>query len=226
MGKCDEANLLPVAIVGMSCRLPGDATSPDTLWELCSRRRSGWSTIPEGRFNAASYYHPNPDRNGTFNIKGGYFLQEDIGLFDAPFFNLTKHEAESLDPQQRVMLECTYEALENGGITLESLAGDRVGVFVGASLSDYDLNNYKDSENISRYNATACALSLQSNRISYHFNFKGPSMTIDTACSSSLTALHVACQSLRSGESTCAIVGGCHLNILPDVLISMSLQRY
>ncbi|KKZ65546.1 hypothetical protein EMCG_08619 [[Emmonsia] crescens] len=225
MDNCDEANLLPVAIVGMSCRLPGDATSPDTLWELCSRRRSGWSTIPEGRFNAASYYHPNPDRNGTFNIKGGYFLQEDIGLFDAPFFNLTKHEAESLDPQQRVMLECTYEALENGGITLESLAGDQVGVFVGASLSDYDLNNYKDSENISRYNATACALSLQSNRISYHFNFKGPSMTIDTACSSSLTALHVACQSLRSGESTCAIVGGCHLNILPDVLISMSLQR-
>ncbi|PGH05127.1 hypothetical protein AJ79_06875 [Helicocarpus griseus UAMH5409] len=225
MAECGEDNLLPVAIVGMACRLPGDATSPDTLWELCSRRRSGWSKIPEARYNAAAYYHPNPDRNGAFNIKGGYFLQEDVGLFDAPFFNLTKTEAEALDPQQRLMLECTYEALENGGITLESLADDRVGVFVGASFSGYDLSNYKDSENISRYNATGCAVSLQSNRISYHFNFKGPSMTIDTACSSSLTALHVACQSIRSGESTCAIVGGCHLNLLPDTFISMSLQR-
>ncbi|EEH17875.1 hypothetical protein PABG_00438 [Paracoccidioides brasiliensis Pb03] len=223
--KCSGGNLMPLAIVGMSCRLSGDATSPDTLWELCSRRRSGWSTIPEHRFNAAAFYHPNPDRNGAFNFNGGYFLKEDIGLFDAPFFNLTKHEAESIDPQQRLMLECTYEALENGGITLESLADDQVGVFVGASISDYDLNNYKDSENISRYNATGCALSLQSNRVSYYFNFKGPSITIDTACSSSLTALHVACQSLRSRESTCAIVGGCHLNLLPDVFISMSLQR-
>ncbi|QSS60369.1 hypothetical protein I7I51_05167 [Histoplasma capsulatum] len=132
---------------------------------------------------------------------------EDIGIFDAPFFNLTKHEAESLDPEQRVIFERTCEALENGGITLKSLAGEQVGIFVGTSLSDYDLNNYKDSENISRYHATAFALSLQSNRISCHFNFKGPSMSIDTACSSSLTALLVACQSIRSGGSTCAIGG-------------------
>ncbi|KAG5295184.1 polyketide synthase [Histoplasma ohiense] len=169
--------------------------------------------------------HPNPDKNGTFNIGVGYFLKEDIGLFDSPFFNLTKHEAEFLDPKQRVMLGCTYEAPENGGITLKSLASEQVGIFMGASLSDYNLNNYKDSENISRYTATACALSLQSNRISCHFNFKGPSMSIDTACSSSLTAIHVACQSIRSGGSTCAIVGGCYLNMLPDVFISMSLQR-
>ncbi|KAK2781485.1 Type I Iterative PKS [Onygenales sp. PD_12] len=197
-----DGNLLPLALVGMACRLPGNANNPEEFWELCSRARSGWSAIPETRFNAAAYYHPNPDRPGAFNMKGGYFLQEDIGLFDAPFFNLTMQEAQSLDPQHRLMLECTYEALENGGITFESLLGDKVGVFVGGSLADYDLHNYKDSENIPRYGATGGAMSLQSNRISYHFNFKGPSLTIDTACSSSLTALHVACQSLRSGEST------------------------
>lgn len=215
-----------VAIVGMACRLPGLVSTPEELWQLCSRGRSAWSEIPSERFNAAAFYHPNPDRQGTFNPKGGHFLEEDIGLFDAPFFNLSLQEARSLDPQQRLLLECTYEALENAGITKKSIAGGKVGVFTGASFPDYEMNNSRDPETIPMHQSTGCAMALQSNRISYYFDLKGPSFTVDTACSSGLYALHLACQSLRLGECDTAIVGGCHINLLPDSFISMSLSRY
>lgn len=220
-----EAAPMRVAIVGMACRLPGQVSTPEELWQLCSRGRSAWSEIPNGRFNAAAFYHPNPDRQGTFNPKGGHFLEEDVGLFDAPFFNMSLQEARSLDPQQRLLLECTYEALENAGITKKSIAGANVGVFAGASFPDYEMNNSRDPETIPMYQSTGCAMALQSNRISYYFDLKGPSFTVDTACSSGLYALHLACQSLRLGECSTAIVGGCHMNLLPESFISMSLSR-
>ncbi|KAI9045941.1 type I polyketide synthase [Aspergillus affinis] len=144
-GKQDRG-MEPLAIVGMACRLPGDVSSPEDFWELCSRGRSAWSPIPESRFNASAFYHPNPDRAGSINTKGGHFLKEDVGLFDAPFFNITLQEARSLDPQQRLALECTYEALENAGIPNHSIAGRKIGVFAGASLPEYDMNNFKDTE--------------------------------------------------------------------------------
>ncbi|KAK1144993.1 Type I Iterative Polyketide synthase (PKS) [Aspergillus melleus] len=118
-----------LAIVGMACRLPGDVSNPEDFWELCSRGRSAWSPIPESRFNASAFYHPNPDRAGSINTKGGHFLKEDVGLFDAPFFNITLQEARSLDPQQRLALEWR-----------------KIGVFAGASLPEYDMNNFKDTE--------------------------------------------------------------------------------
>ncbi|KAF7587147.1 hypothetical protein BBP40_007675 [Aspergillus hancockii] len=213
------------AIVGMSCRLPGMVDSPSRLWELCARARSAWSEVPKSRFSAAGYYHPTPGRAGSFYYKGGHFLDEDIGLFDAPFFNVTKKEAQSMDPQQRLLLECTYEALENAGISKHSLLNQKVGVFIGGSASDYDSRNLKDPENIPMFQATGGAMSMQANRISYYFNLKGPSVAVDTACSSSLSALHLACQSLISGESDIAIVGACHLNIYPEQSISMALSR-
>jgi len=215
----------PVAIVGMACRLPGKVNTPEEFWELCSRARSGWSEIPRARFNHAAFHHPNSDKHGCYNPKGGHFLDEDLGLFDAPFFNLTEKEAISLDPQQRLLLECTYEALENGGIPKQSLAGKDIGVFVGGSFADYELNNVRDTDTAPMYQATGCASSLLSNRISYYFDFTGPSFTVDTACSSSLSALHLACQSLRSGECSYAVVASCHLNILPDYFITMSMSR-
>jgi acyl transferase domain-containing protein len=215
----------PIAIVGMGCRLPGDVSTPDDFWELCSRARSGWSAIPKSRFKHEAFHHPNPDKVGCYNPEGAHFLQEDVGLFDAPFFNITEKEAISMDPQQRLLLECTYEALENGGIPKESLVGQNVGVFVGGSFADYELRNCRDTDTAPMYQATGCAQSLLSNRISYYFGFCGPSFTVDTACSSSLSALHLACQSLRSGESKQAIVASCHLNILPDYFIIMSMSR-
>ncbi|ESZ94274.1 polyketide synthase [Sclerotinia borealis F-4128] len=215
---------MPIAIVGMSCRLPGNVSTPEEFWELCSRARSGWSEIPKDRFNHAAFSHPNPDQLGCYNPQGGHFLEEDLGLFDAPFFNLTEKEAIALDPQQRLLLECTYEALENGGFPKQTLAGKDVGVFVGGSFADYELNNVRDTDTAPMYQATGCAASLLANRLSYYFDFTGPSATVDTACSSSLSALHLACQSLRSGESSHAIVGSCHLNVLPDYFITMSMS--
>lgn len=226
VGDGPGQDMEPLAIVGMSCRLSGDVKTPEDLWEMCARRRSGWSEIPESRFNAAAYYHPDAGRSGTFNPKGGHFIQQDPALFDAPFFNISLHEARSLDPQQRMLLECTYEAMESGGFVKDALQGKDVGVFMGASFSDYELNNLRDTDNVPMYQTTGCAPSLLSNRISYFFDFKGPSLTVDTACSSSLVAMHLACQSLRQNEVSYAMVGGCHLNLTPDFFVSMSMSRY
>ncbi|KAE8149878.1 hypothetical protein BDV25DRAFT_140396 [Aspergillus avenaceus] len=214
-----------LAIIGMSCRLPGNVSTLEEFWDLCSRGRSAWSDIPKSRFNASAFYHPNPDRPGSLNPQGGHFLQEDVGLFDAPFFQLTRQEACSLDPQQRLMLECVYEALENAGLANHSLTREKVGVFTGASFPDYELNNMKDIEAVPMYAATGSAMSLQANRISYFFDFQGPSITVDTACSSSLSAVHMACQSLRAGECSTAIVAGTHLNLTPESFVSMSRSR-
>ena len=214
-----------LAIIGMACRLPGEVTTPDALWDMCSRGRSTWSEIPKNRFNADAFRHPNPDRLGSFNAQGAHFLKEDVGLFDAPFFNITLQEARSMDPQQRILLECAYEALENAGISSQSIAGTNVGVFAGASYPDYDSNNSLDVEMMPMYAATGMAISLQANRISYYFDLHGPSVSVDTACSSSLAALHLASQSIRNGECSVAIVGGCHLNLLPVGFVSMARSR-
>ncbi|KAJ5494215.1 Acyl transferase/acyl hydrolase/lysophospholipase [Penicillium fimorum] len=213
------------AIIGMSCRVPGDVSTPDEFWDLCSRGRSAWSPIPKNRFNAGSFYHPDPDRPGSFNAVGAHFLTEDIGLFDAPFFNITLQEAQAMDPQQRIFLECVYEALENAGIPSHEITGQKVGVFTGASFSDYEINNGRDTSAIPMYTATGTAVALQANRISYYFDLNGPSVTVDTACSSSLSALHLATQSIRNGECSMAIVGGCHLNITPEAFVFMTRAR-
>ncbi|KAG0161375.1 hypothetical protein PDIDSM_8909 [Penicillium digitatum] len=221
----EQGNPQPIAIIGYACRLPGQVTSPSDLWELCTRARSGWSPIPKERFSVEAFQHPNPSKVGSFNPKGGYFLDEDIARFDAPFFNLTVQEATSMDPQQRLLLECAFEALESAGIPKENFARQKVGVFAGGNFSDYELNNVRDIETILMHQATGCAASLQSNRISYFFDLRGPSITVDTACSSSLVALHYAVQSLRSGESKEALVAGCHLNLVPDIWVSMSMSQ-
>ena len=215
-----------MAIVGMACRLPGQVSSPEDFWKLCSRGRSAWSEVPPSRFQHSAFHHPNPERPGAINATGGHFLDEDLAYFDAPFFQITLQEARSLDPQQRLLLECTYEALENAGIPKQSLAGQNVGVFAGASFSEYELRNLRDLDTIPMYEATGGAVSLQSNRISYYFDFNGPSITVDTACSSSLTALHLACQSLRLGVCSVAIVGGAHLNLGPESFATLSQSGY
>lgn len=108
----EQLGQMPIAIIGMACRLSGDVSTPDEFWEFCSRTRSGWSEIPKERFNNASFHHPNPGKSGCHNPVSGHFLKDDLGLFDAQFFNITAQEAVSLDPQQRISLECTFEALE------------------------------------------------------------------------------------------------------------------
>ncbi|KAI2643595.1 ketoacyl-synt-domain-containing protein [Xylaria nigripes] len=233
---------MPIAIVGMACRLPGNVASPAEFWELCARARSGYSTIPPKRFNTASFQHPNPGKAGCHNPVGGHFLNTDLAAFDAPFFSLTEKEAISMDPQQRLLLECTFEALENAGIPKHQIVGKNVGVYIGGSFPEYESHMFRDPDTIPMHQATGnyrnasneneqfadnigCAYAMQSNRISHFFDLKGPSFTTDTACSSSLVSLHVACQSLRTGESEMAVVGGCHLNMLPEFWISFSKSR-
>ncbi|KAL8372278.1 hypothetical protein RB595_001863 [Gaeumannomyces hyphopodioides] len=214
----------PVAIIGMSCRLPGGASDPEAFYQLCCLGRSGWTPMPPDRFSKDGYHHPNPDRLGCYNPSGGCFLAEDVALFDAPFFKITEREALSMDPQHRLILECTYEALENAGLPMASLAGKNVGVYTGGSFTDYELNNLRDLDTAPMHESTGNAPSLLANRVSYFFDFRGPSYTVDTACSSSLTALHLAMQSLRSGDASVVVLASSHLNLLPDHFVSMSSQ--
>ncbi|KAI9750407.1 MAG: Type I Iterative PKS, partial [Chaenotheca gracillima] len=211
-----------IAIVGMACRLPGGVSDLEGFWEFCEAGRNAWTKFPTDRFNSDAFYHPNPEKAGCLNIKGSHFLKEDVALFDAPFFNITAGEAPSIDPRQRLLLECVYEALENAGISTEAVAGEQVGVYVGNTLSHYELLCMRDPETAPRLQSIGCADTFLANRISYFYDLHGPSITVDTACSSGVSALHMACQSLRAGEVSSAVVGGCQLSLAPEVMMAFS----
>ncbi|KAL4941786.1 hypothetical protein BDV06DRAFT_222773 [Aspergillus oleicola] len=213
---------IPIAIVGMGCRFPGDATSPERLWELCVNAKSAWSEVPEDRWNKDAFYHPDGKRIGTTNVRGGNFLQQDIARFDAPFFNVSAAEAKAMDPQLRLQLEVCYEAIENAGIPLEKLAGSKTAVFSGIFTRDYTEAMLRDIETLPSYYVTGTGTAMLANRLSYFFDLKGPSLTVDTGCSTSLVALHLACQSIRSGESEAALVGGSNIILNPDLPIALS----
>lgn len=214
----------PIAIIGSACRLPGDSSSPSRLWQLLREPRDVQSEIPPSRFSVDSFYHRDALHHGTTNVRHSYFLSErdDPRRFDAGFFGIKPIEASSVDPQHRLMLEVVYEGLESAGVTVSQLQGSRTGVFVGLMSADYSDLLGRDVDNLPTYFATGTARSIASNRISYFFDLHGPSMTIDTACSSSLVALHQAVQSLRSDESSAAIVGGCNLLLGPEQYVAGS----
>jgi acyl transferase domain-containing protein len=216
---------VPIAIIGMGCRFPGGANSPEKLWKMLSEERSGWSEVPPDRWNSNSFHHPHPEAKDGVNVHGGNFIDQDISVFDPAFFGISGNEAESIDPQQRIMLETTYEALENAGVPQERIRGSDTGVFMAYFAQDYDRMVFKDSSDIPKQHITGGGAAIVSNRISYVFDLKGPSMTLDTGCSGSLVALHLACQSLRTGESAMSIVGGVNLHLAPDYDIAMSFVK-
>lgn len=209
----------PIAIVGTACRFAGGATSPSRLWDVLANPTDLAQVIPKDRFNIDAFYHEDGEYHGTTNSSKAYFLEQDHRVFDASFFNITPREAEAIDPQQRMLLEVVYEALESAGFTLQQHAGTKVGVFAGLMTGDYDTLSQRDELHTSQYYATGNARSILSNRLSYFFDFRGPSMTIDTACSSSLVALHQAVLSLRSGECDMACVAGANLILTPEQFI-------
>ncbi|KAK0645436.1 hypothetical protein B0T16DRAFT_373376 [Cercophora newfieldiana] len=210
----------PIAIIGSGCRFPGNSTSPSKLWDLLREPRDVSSKID--RFAAESFYHSNGHHSGTSNVLHSYLLAEDTRAFDAQFFNIQGGEAGSIDPQQRLLMEVIYEALEAGGQRIEHLSGTSTGVYVGVMCNDFSQITYADIQNVPKYAATGTALSIMSNRISYFFNWTGPSMTIDTACSSSLIAVHQAVQLLRSGQSKLAVAAGSNLIFTPMNFIAES----
>ncbi|CAI7658829.1 unnamed protein product [Penicillium glandicola] len=212
----------PIAIVGSACRFPGDATTPSKLWELLEAPRDVLSEIPDSRFSTKAFYHPDGLHHGTTNVRHSYLLSDDHRLFDAQFFGTKPVEANSIDPQQRLLLETVYEGLETSGIPMEKLQGSNTGVYVGLMTNDYADMLGRDVQNFPTYFASGTARSILSNRVSYFFDWRGPSMTIDTACSSSLIALHQAVQSLRSGETDVAVAAGTNLLLGPEQYIAES----
>ncbi|KAF3392622.1 Polyketide synthase-nonribosomal peptide synthetase [Penicillium rolfsii] len=217
-----KAQLEPIAIVGSACRFPGDATSPAKLWELLKDPRDVLTEISESRFNPRAFYHPDGSHHGTTNVRHSYVLSDDHRLFDAQFFGTKPIEANSIDPQQRLLLETVYESLESAGIPMEKLQGSNTGVYVGLMTNDYADLLGRDVQNLPTYFASGTARSILSNRVSYFFDWHGPSMTIDTACSSSLVALHQAVLSLRNGESNVAVAAGTNLLLGPEQFIAES----
>ncbi|KAK8069862.1 hypothetical protein PG994_006478 [Apiospora phragmitis] len=217
----------PIAVVGIAGRFPGDADNPQKLWDMVREGRNALTKIPTSRFNVEAFYHPHGERQGTLNVNKAHFMDRDVSAFDAQFFNLRASEVEAMDPQQRMALECTYEALENeaAGIPKEKVWGSNISCYVGSFTDDYKGMLNCDRENLPLYESTGVGSAMMSNRISWFFDMKGPSISIDTACSSSLVAFHLGCQSLRTGESTMAVVGGTNYILLPDMMgVMASLQ--
>ncbi|GKT54723.1 hybrid NRPS/NKS cluster containing protein [Colletotrichum tofieldiae] len=212
----------PIAIIGTGCRFPGSCDSPSKLWELLENPRDLLKEIPDDRFSADGFYHPQNSHHGTSNVRHSYLLDEDLRTFDAQFFGIKVTEASSIDPQQRLLMETVYEALESAGLSVKRLQGSDTAVYVGVMSADFTDMLARDIEKFPTYFATGTARSILSNRLSYFFDWHGPSMTIDTACSSSLIALHQAVQVLRSGQSKVAVAAGSNLILGPEQYIAES----
>ncbi|UKZ81662.1 Type I Iterative PKS [Trichoderma virens FT-333] len=216
---------ISIAITGLSCRFPGDGDNPVNYWKLVCEGKSAWSMIPKERFHGDAFWSGGKKRHGSVT-KSGHFLKHDISHFDANFFNISASEANAMDPQHRIALEVVYEALESAGYSVQSLAGTRTGVFMGHFTSDYKELVISDTDAIPPYATTGLNKTSLANRISWTFDLRGPSFALDTACSSSLVAFHLACQSLRAGESDIAIVGGTNVLLNPDMFVAFSGQGF
>jgi acyl transferase domain-containing protein len=212
-----------LAITGLGCRFPGHANSPGQFWENLVGGVDAITEIPRERFDIDRYYDPDPAQPGKLYTRFGGFCDH-AGEFDASFFGISPREAVQMDPQQRILLEVAWEALEDGGHCLDPVAGPRTGVFIGISTHDYAdvIAGAANRRAVEAHTAVGTAMSIAANRISYVFDFRGPSIAVDTACSSSLTSVHLACQSLRQGECDMALAGGVNLFLTPDAAIGQA----
>ncbi|MEU9384144.1 beta-ketoacyl synthase N-terminal-like domain-containing protein, partial [Streptomyces sp. NPDC048279] len=208
----------PIAIIGLSCRLP-QADGPEDFWSLLCQGADVISEVPADRWDGESLYDADPAAPGRTNSRWGGFLDR-VGDFDPGFFGIAPREAAAMDPQQRLLLELAWQAVEYAGIIPDSLRASRTGVFIGAMRDSYSTLTYRQGlEAISQYTMTGLNRAVLANRISYVLGLQGPSLSIDTGQSSSLVAVHMACESLRTGETTMALAGGINLDLGPESFV-------
>ena len=219
----DESHVTPVAVIGMACRLPGGIDSPEQLWDALLRGDDMVTEIPADRWDADEYYDPERGVPGRSVCRWGGFL-DDVGGFDSDFFGITAQEATAIDPQHRLLLETSWEAMEHAGINPATITGTRTGVFVGLTHGDYTLLAADTEALQGPYGVTGTSFSLASGRIAYALQLHGPALTIDTACSSGLVSVHMACRSLHDGESDLALAGGATVVLDPRKYSSASAQ--
>jgi len=211
----------PIAIVGMACRFPGGADDLEAYWQLLCDGVDAIRETPPNRWNADRLYDPDPTAPGKMNSRWGGYLER-IEEFDNLFFGISDREAARMDPQHRMLLEVTWEALENAGLPPSTLRGKNVGAFVGISVSDFGILLATDLMQTDALAVTGTSLCLAANRLSFIFGWQGPSLALDTACSSSLVAVHLACQNIRTGECEMAIAGGTSLLLSPSGSINLT----
>ncbi|WP_413206149.1 type I polyketide synthase [Rhodospirillum sp. A1_3_36] len=216
----------PIAIVGIGCRFPGGADTPDAYWELLRVGRDAIAEVPRDRWDIDAYYDPDPDAPGKMVQRHGAFLSG-IDRFDPQFFGISPREAASMDPQQRLLLEVAWEALEDANIPADSLYRSATGVFIGMMGQDFGQRLFAPSrhDRIDAYAGTGTSPGMIAGRLSYCLGLTGPCFALDTACSSSLVALHLACDSLRRNECAMALTGGVNLILEPGLSINFSKAR-
>jgi len=219
--------MVDVAIVGIGCRLPGSVSGPDQLWDFLLARGDGIIEVPADRWSLDRYYDPDPDMPGRMYTRSGGFLQSSLWDFDPEFFGISPREASIMDPQQRLLLEVTQEAMDDAGVS-GRVAGRQVGVYVGAVNAD---NMVLRQGALGRWTADShtamsSTYTMLSNRISFVYDLRGPSMTIDTACSSSLVALHEAVQAIARGEIELALAGGVNAMLIPETFVGLCKGRF
>ncbi|MDK8180278.1 type I polyketide synthase [Paenibacillus sp. UMB4589-SE434] len=220
----DQKSNEEIAVIGYSCRFPGDASNPEGFWNVLANGLDTVTDINPDRFDYYDYYSDNPDDEGKMITKSASFLQDNIRDFDNIHFGLSAIEAASIDPQQRLLLEVSWEAMENSALNIEELKGSKTGVFIGISAYEYanaELFSGVASD-ITPYSTVGVSLGSAAGRLSYFYDFKGPAITCDTACSSSISALGMAVDNLRNKQCDMAIVGGSNLLLTPEPFIGLS----
>ncbi|WP_095961649.1 type I polyketide synthase [Corallococcus macrosporus] len=222
----ERARSEPIAVIGMGCRFPGGANDPNAYWELLRGGVDAVTTVPADRWDVDAYYAEDPDAGWKMFVREGGFLKQPIAAFDSEFFGISPREANYVDPQQRLMLEVSWEALEDAGIAPGSLMGSDTGVYVGFLSSDYGRVPFNAVQTRDLpYMGTGNELSFSAGRVSYVLGLQGPSMVVATACSSALVSAHLACQALRQGECSLALAGGVNVILRPDNNIVLSKMR-